>query len=75
MDSNYWTLKHVVNNGDPRPLRIKSGEYPDINNKLIQPNSGVMITVDVPFGFKPYHMTYTINDEPTIYIGYVDEDY
>jgi hypothetical protein len=57
-------------------MRIVSGEYKDINDKFIQPNSGVMITVDVPFGCKPYHMNYVnIDSEPSIYIGYVDADY
>lgn len=72
---NGYIAQKRIHNSFNKPIRIKSGEVEDLNNRVIHPGHGIVFAMHIPQGYREYTTEYWgLNGEPTIYVGYVLED-
>jgi hypothetical protein len=57
-----------------KPLTIISGEFQDLNKKVLQPKEKLMISFLVPAGYREYIKATSFNNKEYLYIGLRNKD-
>lgn len=64
----------IINPYKDKPLTIISGEYENLNKKVINPGDQLEVDFLVPNGFREYIKSTSIFGKPYIYIGLRNKD-
>lgn len=57
-----------------KPLTIISGEFTELNNKILQPQEKLLISFLVPAGYREYIKATSFKEKEYVYIGLRDKD-
>ena len=57
-----------------KPLTIISGEYKELNGKVLGPQSEMMVNLNIPAGFREYINETEFQGKHYLYVGLRDKD-
>jgi hypothetical protein len=64
----------IQNTDSFRSLTIISGEFKDLNNKVLRPKEKLTISFLIPAGYREFIKTTSFKNKDYIYIGLQDKD-
>lgn len=64
----------LFNSSLKKPLIIMSGEYEDLNGKVLQPQTELLVNLTIPKGYREYINETNFQGKTYLYVGLRDKD-